>query len=322
MTAEQEAPSIASSSGDATSAPAAWLGAQLSQVDPLIAKQFNLGGQRGALVVGVGIGSPAMRDGLAPGDVIVSFDGSPLAPLPKDRPLMVPGFFPGFDETARELVIRDVDPVLLDRANGLRTGDVLKSVQGVEVATIADFYRAVYRTDDPLVTLLVLRDGAAREAGIAALSLMNEEAREAWRSPAQASGDRLPLVSILDFRTDAVARSDMLIAVDVLGSALVNTERFRVLERSARDTLLKEIADSLSDAMDPERQLRVGRLLAADNVVIGSIARVEDRYVVSVKLVEVETGHAKAAVSGVYGSMSDLIDGSQALARDLVAAVR
>jgi serine protease Do len=55
------------------------LGVGIQDVTPELAKSFGLKEKKGALVAGVTPGGPAEKAGLEPGDVIVEFDGRPVA---------------------------------------------------------------------------------------------------------------------------------------------------------------------------------------------------------------------------------------------------
>jgi serine protease Do len=56
-----------------------WLGVRIQNVDETIAESLGLGKARGALVSGVDEKGPSAGAGFRPGDVIVSFDGKPVA---------------------------------------------------------------------------------------------------------------------------------------------------------------------------------------------------------------------------------------------------
>ena len=56
-----------------------WLGVRIQDVDEFIAESLGLGKARGALVSGVDEKGPSAGAGIKPGDVIVSFDGKPVA---------------------------------------------------------------------------------------------------------------------------------------------------------------------------------------------------------------------------------------------------
>jgi len=56
-----------------------WLGVNIQDVDPTLAKSFNLDRPSGALIARVTEGSPAADGGLQVGDVILSFNGNPVS---------------------------------------------------------------------------------------------------------------------------------------------------------------------------------------------------------------------------------------------------
>jgi serine protease Do/serine protease DegQ len=55
------------------------LGALLQDLDPQLAEAFNLGGQKGAVLVNILPGSPAEKAGLKSGDVVLLVNGKPVA---------------------------------------------------------------------------------------------------------------------------------------------------------------------------------------------------------------------------------------------------
>ena len=65
-----------------------WLGVRIQPVDDAIADSLGLGSARGALVAGIDDKGPAKPAGLAPGDVIVKFDGKDIKES-RDLPRLV-----------------------------------------------------------------------------------------------------------------------------------------------------------------------------------------------------------------------------------------
>ncbi|MBL8491261.1 MAG: DegQ family serine endoprotease [Rhodocyclaceae bacterium] len=70
------------------------LGVSIQEVDQALAESFGLDRPRGALVSGVEPGSPAARAGLQSGDVILQYNGKPVA-RSSELPAMVAGTSPG-----------------------------------------------------------------------------------------------------------------------------------------------------------------------------------------------------------------------------------
>jgi serine protease Do len=88
-----------------------WLGVQVQQVTPQLAKSFGLEHERGALVADVQPNSPAEQAGIQPGDVIVEFQGQKIDEM-NELPRLVANTPPGTEadvkllRTGQEKVVR------------------------------------------------------------------------------------------------------------------------------------------------------------------------------------------------------------------------
>jgi hypothetical protein len=127
-----------------------------------------------------------------------------------------------------------------------------------------------------------------------------------------------PILSILDLRTSGVSKADADVLLDYLSSHLVESGEYTVIDRSQRETVLKEIEFSQSDCTDEACQLRIGKLLSANRIVIGSVGKLEQTYLLTLKMIEVETGRLLRAVSGQYKGMGEMIGDGKELVRSLV----
>jgi tetratricopeptide (TPR) repeat protein len=126
-------------------------------------------------------------------------------------------------------------------------------------------------------------------------------------------GGPLPVVAVLDFRIENIAPSDGKLIQDLLASALIQTRLYRVLDRSQQENILREIERSLSACTDEKCQIEIGRMLSADRILVGSLGKVGERYVISAKLLDVRTGEALASSSQVYKSLEELVEGCGAI---------
>ncbi len=127
-----------------------------------------------------------------------------------------------------------------------------------------------------------------------------------------------PILSILDLKTSGVSKTDADVLLDYLSSDVVESGEYTVIDRSQRETVLKEIEFSQSDCTDEACQLRIGKLLSANRIVIGSVGKLEQTYLLTLKMVEVETGRLLKAVSGQYKGMGEMIAEGKNLVRSLV----
>ncbi|MCX7038298.1 MAG: hypothetical protein NT005_04100, partial [Spirochaetes bacterium] len=127
----------------------------------------------------------------------------------------------------------------------------------------------------------------------------------------------IPIITVLDFKTNNIAASDMRSIISLLSSALFKTGRFRVIDVTQRDTLLKELEFSMSGCTDESCQLKIGKMLSAEQIVVGDIAKVGSRYMLSSKMLQTETAGTLASADGIYPTMDALVDDLYTLASTL-----
>ena len=139
-------------------------------------------------------------------------------------------------------------------------------------------------------------------------------------APLLAQTDEKPLISVLDFRTSGISEAEVEVFVDFLSSHIIETNRFRVIDRMQRQALLKEMEFSYEDCTDESCQLEIGRLLAANQIVVGSVGRVGERYLLTIKLIDVQTGEALKTGSEKYTTLNRLIDDCERLAQEFAKA--
>jgi len=124
--------------------------------------------------------------------------------------------------------------------------------------------------------------------------------------PAQQTGK--PTVAVLPFSSRVLDSG----AVDGLMSAmntdLINTGKFRVMERSEMAGILKEQGFQQSGACDgSDCAVQVGKLLAVDDLILGDIGKVGNTYTLSARLVDVRTGEVVRSVTRNSRAQADAI---------------
>ncbi|MBN1700138.1 MAG: PEGA domain-containing protein [Spirochaetales bacterium] len=127
-----------------------------------------------------------------------------------------------------------------------------------------------------------------------------------------------PIITVLDFEASGISKAEVTVFVDYVTSHIVETGRYLVIDRMQREALLAEIEFSVSDCTDESCQLQIGKLLSASQIIVGSIGKVGSRYILNMKLIDVETGVTLKTASEKYGSIDDLIDDSKRLATRFV----
>lgn len=134
-----------------------------------------------------------------------------------------------------------------------------------------------------------------------------------------------PMVAILPFSSRVLDASAIDGLVSAMGSELINTGAFRVMERSQMDGILKEQGFQQSGACDgSDCAVEVGRILSVDQMVLGTIAKVGSTYTLTARLVSVRTGEILRSVTRNSKADADAIltDVLPQVAGDLAGASR
>jgi TolB-like protein len=87
--------------------------------------------------------------------------------------------------------------------------------------------------------------------------------------------------------------------------ALVNRNRFRIIEREKLDTILHEQKLSRTKLFDESTALRLGRLIAAKSIIAGSIIETRTGIEIVARMIDTETSDILAS-EDVYGEIKDI----------------
>lgn len=102
---------------------------------------------------------------------------------------------------------------------------------------------------------------------------------------------KVPLLAVSELTPRGVSKNDASIIADRFRSELLETGKVRVLERTEMAKILREQAFSRSGACDSgECAVEIGRLLAVDRMVVGSVGRIGGLYTLGVRLLDMGTG--------------------------------
>jgi len=115
--------------------------------------------------------------------------------------------------------------------------------------------------------------------------------------------ERLSL-SVLPFEQNGVVSESSVSFQDRLIDSLVNQNRFRVVERAKLDVILQEQKLSSTELIDKNTALRLGKLVAAQSIVTGSIIETGTGTEIVARLADTETSEILAS-EDVYDEVKD-----------------
>jgi len=115
--------------------------------------------------------------------------------------------------------------------------------------------------------------------------------------------ERLSL-TVLPFEQNGAVSASSLSFQDRLIDSLVNQNRFRLVERTKLDVILQEQKLSGTELIDKSTALRLGKLVAAQSIVTGSIVETRTGTEIVARLVDTETSEVLAS-EDVYDEVKD-----------------
>ncbi len=98
-----------------------------------------------------------------------------------------------------------------------------------------------------------------------------------------------PLVAVLPFHASGVSKPDAYGVTLLFETALLNTKAYTVIEQTQMESILQTQEISLSDCTDIACAVRIGQLLSAQQIVVGTVGKIASLYYLNAKIVDVTT---------------------------------
>jgi formylglycine-generating enzyme required for sulfatase activity len=143
----------------------------------------------------------------------------------------------------------------------------------------------------------------------------------AAEKPVKPVKDLTKYIAIFDF--DVVGKVDKDISrplSDSLRHAIVKSGTFKVMDRANMDRILKEQAFQMTGGVQKERAVEAGQFLGVGKIVIGSIGIVGRTYMISLSLVNIESGETERVEEDTCKcELDELIESVKRAANKLMA---
>jgi len=131
-------------------------------------------------------------------------------------------------------------------------------------------------------------------------------------------------IAIMDLEPLAVKKSVALTATELLRTEFVKHPVFNVLERSKLKEILKEQSIQLSGMTTAGEAVEVGKLLNVKKIVFGSISKFEGKYVkyvITLRLVDIENGAIEISESINVPSLEELSDACSKIVKKIAEKI-
>ena len=102
-------------------------------------------------------------------------------------------------------------------------------------------------------------------------------------------------IAVLSFEAKNVSDATAEAVADILSTELFNTNRFDVIERQAITRILEEQQLQMTGVTDMSQAAEIGKVLNVEKIMIGSVSRLGQTYIINTRLVDVQTGAMELA---------------------------
>ncbi|MCP4138634.1 MAG: hypothetical protein GY754_47195 [bacterium] len=130
--------------------------------------------------------------------------------------------------------------------------------------------------------------------------------------------DRRQTVAVLQFNANNASKFAAEAVSEFIGIEIANKKDLVVIERSRMNIILKEQGFQQSGCTDSDCAVKIGQILSAQKILIGSISRLGVRFTISGKVVDVSTGSVDFAESEECYKEDDIEPASRVLAIKLL----
>lgn len=133
-----------------------------------------------------------------------------------------------------------------------------------------------------------------------------------------------PMVAVLPFSPVGVSDAEAHILTGLFETALVNTGAFYVIEQTQAGEILGAQEYSLGGCTDEACAVEIGKLLAAENIILGTVSKLGAKFIVTAKIIDVTSGKNIRADTVEGMAIEDMTEKVNILAyrlTDIVSAV-
>ena len=138
--------------------------------------------------------------------------------------------------------------------------------------------------------------------------------------PARAQEEK-PRITVLPVQAVGVPQSISVVISALVESNLVHTKAYTVLSQSDRDRILEAQAGSFEDYADEDHAIQIGKLLSAEQIIMGTVAALGTKYIINAKIIDVTTSETLGAGSISAASVEELDVACAKLTESLVTGV-
>jgi TolB-like protein len=129
-------------------------------------------------------------------------------------------------------------------------------------------------------------------------------------------------LGVANFESQGVSATDAAIISDMLRNRLIKEGAFNIVEKANMDKILSEQAFQQTGCTSSECAVKLGKVLNVKYLVVGSFGKLLDKYVVSMRVVDVETAKGVYSDEAAAADVAGVQEAIGKMAANLTEAVK
>jgi|GEM_PF-1403887 len=104
-------------------------------------------------------------------------------------------------------------------------------------------------------------------------------------------------IAVIDFKAEGIPQGQARKISELIRGELINLRKFKVIERSQMNNIMKEQSFSQIGCADDNCAIKMGKLLSANKILIGTVMVIDNQIIISGRLVDTEKGIGEFSVN-------------------------
>ncbi len=123
-----------------------------------------------------------------------------------------------------------------------------------------------------------------------------------------------PRVAVVPFNPVGVSENEAMVITSLFETALVQTESFDVIEQNQISEIMDAQAYTMTGCTDESCAIEVGKLLAAEQIILGELSSIGGKFILNAKIIDVEQGKNIKADKVEASGMGEMTNAAELLA--------
>lgn len=124
-------------------------------------------------------------------------------------------------------------------------------------------------------------------------------------------------LAVLDFKADGVSRATSRRISELIRVNMINSKKFLIIERAQMGKVLTEQGFQQSGCVEVGCAVKVGKLLSANKILVGTVMKLGNSMVLTARIVDVEKGFSEFSHDQKIESMNKLYKNVKEFTKDM-----